>query len=110
MTNEEIIALMTSAKALGIVAFKYKTLSFNYPFPLSSDQAVAAAEWTQAQINQPNSMNPEVKDSKPEELVKPMSVLDELTDKEILFYATPYFDEIQAEKEAHKQKLEEEKL
>lgn len=49
-----------------------------------------------------------VPELKPEEIIKPMSVLDDLTPEEILFYATPRYDEIQAEKEAHKQKLKEE--
>lgn len=46
-----------------------------------------------------------VPELKPDEIVKPLSVLDNLSDEEILMYATPRFDEIQAEKEAHKQKL-----
>lgn len=34
---------------------------------------------------------------------------DNMTDEEILFYATPYFDEIQAKKLAREKALEEEK-
>lgn len=43
-----------------------------------------------------------VEELKPEEIVKPMSTLDELSDEEVIYWASPYFDEIQAKKEAHK--------
>lgn len=49
-----------------------------------------------------------VPDLKPEEIVKPLSAFDDLSDEEILYYATPYYDEIQGKKEAQKQKLSEE--
>lgn len=49
-----------------------------------------------------------VSDSKAEELVVPMSVLDQLSDDEILFWATPHYDELQYKKELQKQKLSEE--
>jgi hypothetical protein len=42
----------------------------------------------------------EVPDLKPEELISPLSVFEEYTDEEILYWATPYFDELQAKKEA----------
>lgn len=52
-----------------------------------------------------------VEDLKPEEIVKPLSVLDEYTEEEILYYATGYFDELQEKKEAmKKQKAEDDEL
>lgn len=38
-------------------------------------------------------------------LVNPMSLLDDLSEEEILYYATPYFDELQAKKETRNQQL-----
>ncbi len=49
-----------------------------------------------------------VPDIKPEELVKTVSPLDEITAEEMLYFATPYYDELQAKKEAHLKKLKEE--
>jgi hypothetical protein len=46
-----------------------------------------------------------VPDVKPDELVKPLSVLDQMTSDEILYYATPYYDELQAQKEAQAKKM-----
>lgn len=51
-----------------------------------------------------------VPELKAEEIVKPLSALDDLTEEEILYYATPYYDELQRRKEAHKQKLAEEAM
>lgn len=41
-----------------------------------------------------------------QEIFKGESVLDMMTEEEILYYATPAYDEIQAEKEARASKLE----
>lgn len=53
------------------------------------------------------SMVPELK---AEEIVKPMSIFDEISPEELLFYATPYYDELQRKKEQHAQQLKEEAL
>jgi hypothetical protein len=37
----------------------------------------------------------QVPDSKPEDLMKPLSVLDDMSEDEIKYWATPYFDELQ---------------
>lgn len=39
---------------------------------------------------------------KPEDLFKPMSVLEEYSEEEILFWHTRFFDELQSRKEAKK--------
>ena len=41
-----------------------------------------------------------VEEMKAEEIVKPLSVLDEYSEEEIKYWATSYFDELQAKKEA----------
>lgn len=49
-----------------------------------------------------------VSDQEAEALLKPLSVLDEISDEEVLYWATPYYDEIIAKREAHKKALESE--
>ncbi len=51
----------------------------------------------------------EVPDLKPEELISPLSVFEEYTDEEILYWATPYFDELQAKKEAMREAAKQDK-
>ncbi len=46
-----------------------------------------------------------VPDMAPEDIVKPLSVLDELSNEEMLYWATPYYDELQAAKELRNQQL-----
>jgi hypothetical protein len=83
MTHAELVALLTNAKALGLTEM---TIDGNrYIFETS--KPVEA-------IRKPQT----VPDVKPEELVKPLSTFDEPTDDEVLFYATPYYDELQAQK------------
>lgn len=43
-----------------------------------------------------------------EKIFVPSTPFDDMTNEEILFYATPYYDVLQAEKEAKKQRIEEE--
>lgn len=57
----------------------------------------------------PKSTTP-VPELRPQDIVVPSSPFDDLSDEEILYYATPYFDELQARKEAQKQKLNEGEL
>lgn len=40
-----------------------------------------------------------VPDVKSEEIVTPVSPFDDLTDEEIIYFSTPYYDELQAKKE-----------
>lgn len=35
---------------------------------------------------------------------------EDMTDEEILYYSTPYYDELQAKKELHKQHIKEEEM
>ena len=44
---------------------------------------------------------------KPEDLISPLSAFDEPGDDEVLFYSSPYYDELQAEKEKRKEALNE---
>lgn len=50
----------------------------------------------------------EVPELKPEELVKALSSFDEITGDELLYYATPYYDELQRQKELRAQQIKDE--
>lgn len=50
-------------------------------------------------LTQNTSVSTEVKELKAEEIINPMSILDDLSEDEILYYSTPYYDELQAKKE-----------
>jgi len=54
-----------------------------------------------------NNTAMEVPEVSAEDLVRPPSALDEITDEEILYWSTPYYDELQAmkrEKDEEKEK------
>jgi len=46
-----------------------------------------------------------VPELKADEIVKPISVLDDYTEEEIQYFATPYFDELQEKKRLHQEKI-----
>ena len=50
-----------------------------------------------------------VRDLKAEEILSPESELDKMTDEELLYYATPYYEELQIKKENMK-KIKESEL
>lgn len=79
MTDIEIMQVLIKAKELGITmedveAFKAKSV--------------------------PRETVPELK---PEDIIKPLSVFDDISEEEIMYWATPRYDELQAEKELKKQ-------
>ena len=41
-----------------------------------------------------------IQEVKPEEIIKPLPALDEISDDEILYWSSPYYDELQARKRA----------
>ncbi len=48
----------------------------------------------------------EIQELKAEDIVKPLSILDEMTTEEMLFWATPYYDQLQEEKRLHQEALD----
>ena len=50
-----------------------------------------------------------VPELKSEEIMKPLSIFEDFSEEEILFYSTPHFEELQAAKE-HQEKLKKEEL
>lgn len=57
------------------------------------------------QMAPPHSPSIAVPEMKAEELLKPMSPFDELTDEEVLFWSTNHYDELQAKKAKHAEHL-----
>lgn len=49
----------------------------------------------------------DVPEMKAEDILKPLSTLDEMSNEEILYWSTEYYDEIQARKEAMKKHAQE---
>lgn len=84
MTDLEIIALLVKAKELGITR-----------------------EDVEAFKAVPRETKIVVPDLKAAEIVVPISPFDDLSDEEILYWASPYYDDIQTRKEAQKKKLAE---
>jgi hypothetical protein len=110
MTSDEVIKMMEKAKDLGVTYLEFNGMKIKLKYKNSSDmEAYIKAPPLKFKEN-PFYRGPEVPESKPEELVKPLSPLDEMSPEEVLFYATPYYDELQAQKEAHAKKLAEEGL
>lgn len=110
MTFEQALEFIKVASSSGVREVKWDGIELSF----KGRPKVTAAFIEPALTNDPLFMQnirnnlenkPEIKE---EELVKPMSPFDGMTEEEILYYATPYYDEIQAQKEAHAQKLAEE--
>lgn len=87
-TPEEIAALVALARAQGCGSVEVDGLKFE----LATQQPATGP----------------VPEREAQEIVAPLSALDEYSDEEILYYSTSYFDELQKRKEAHKHKLAEE--
>lgn len=46
----------------------------------------------------------EIPDLKPEQIISPLSPWEELSEEEVQYWHSPYYDELQARKEALKEK------
>ncbi len=84
MTHNELVALLTNAKALGLTEM---TIDGNH-YVFEASKPVEAIKTLQTPPAE----------AKAEELVKPMSTFDEPSDDEVLYYATPYYDVLQENK------------
>ncbi len=123
LTFAQVIVLIKEARDAGIQAFEYEGLKVRFkPSYDFSDLPSAETESLDNEIQKiteskakfdmdaffgQSDKKATVPEMKAEEIVKPMSVLDDLSDEEMLYYATPYFDQIQEEKKIHAQKLKE---
>lgn len=87
MTTDELKAILELSKAQGCTEVVVEGITFRLT---SNVQPKPDKE-------QPRAIGP-VEDAKATDLIKPLSTFDEPTDEEVLYYATPYYDEIQAKK------------
>ena len=97
-SQAEIIEIVNTARALGVQDVEIDGVKYNLAVPTMTPFSHTQVHTTGyiAPVGPP----PELK---AEEMVKPLSVLDEYSDDEILYYSSPYYDELQAKKEAQQQ-------
>jgi hypothetical protein len=94
MTYEEAIKIVERAKELGVQELHMQGLTVKFR------DLIAALP----PIPEKKEAGP-VPDKTAEELIKPFPALDNVTAEELLYYATPYYDELQAKKEAQANKI-----
>lgn len=102
LTAAEILQVLEKAKELGLQHIEVEG------FEASFGQPSASAPSPQPTVNPQLGAVQPVPERDAEDIVKPMSVFDEMTDEEILYYSTPYYDELQAKKELMQQAKESE--
>lgn len=95
MTTDEIFKLISFCRENSVTSFKLNDLEF---YINHSDNIKVQASAT----------FPKQSFDKMEDLMNPLNPLDDMTSEEILFAATPYYDELQEKKAIHQQKLNEE--
>lgn len=81
INREKITEAITFAREMNLKSIEVDGIKFDVP-PSAADTVEALDD---------------------QELAKALDIMDDLTDDEILYWATPYFDELQAEKEIKKQ-------
>jgi hypothetical protein len=108
-SKEEIKHIIDNAKEFGLSQVEVDGVKYTIsPSAAVSNQPMTSTPFSHTQvqtsgyIQHVQSTGP-VPEMKPEDIVKPLSVFDDLTDDEILYYSSPYYDELQAKKEAQKQ-------
>lgn len=111
LSKDDIIEVMTKAHSLGASHMKMGEFEIHYmnkadksnleqlkdiyaPFPLEFIENKTLS-----------SLPPTVKDEKFEDLIKPVSPFDELSDEEVLYWGTAYGDELIAKRLAREEEL-----
>lgn len=89
MTSEERIKLLLEARDLGMKSVTVEGVTYEFGEP-KKQVVEAITDLTEEQVKA---------------LVNPMSVLDDYSDDEVLYYSTPYFDELQERKNLREQQL-----
>ncbi len=88
MTKKKRLELINEAKEMGATSITLDGI--RYEWPLETVKTVKA----------------EVQEVKADELIKPISVFDQMTDEEILFWAVPHYDTIQEQKKLQQEAAE----
>lgn len=94
LTALEIIQVMEKAKELGVSTLKVEGVE------------IALGQVNTGNIPTAKPSQPIPEELKPEDIMAPMSVFDELDEEELLYWSTPYYDEIQAKKQAMREAKE----
>lgn len=131
MNVQEIIQLIEKSKLCGVSEFIIEGIHVKFnsdkivtsspvihqspspqlpPFPYTNIEAVNGqfGPMMQCKPIAPSNPVPELTQKQLEEILKPLSPFENMSEKEILFAATPYYDELQEQKKLHQQKLDEE--
>jgi hypothetical protein len=98
-TAKELLEIMTFAAKLGLTYIDVEGVKMG--FEIKTSPVLHPQSQQQVPL-------PQLPDMKAEDLVTPISVFDELTDEEILFYSCPYGEELQAAKEQRAALIKEE--
>ena len=93
LSAREIVEVMQRAKELGLKHVKMDGFE---------------AFFEDLKRDVPTQIVPHAEPVTDESAFKHMSILDEITEDEVRYWSTPYYDELQAQKELHKKQLEEE--
>lgn len=92
MTKEERMALIQEAKESGCSSITIEGVVYTLA-SVQFDEVIRREPMSEEEI---------------QNAVKKMSVLDEYSEEEILYYSTPYFEQLQAQKELRAKQLKEE--
>lgn len=88
MDKRERIELIEEAKAMGLKSITIEGIVYEFGEPVKGGGYVA--------------------DTKAEDLIKPLSVFEEMTDEEILYWSTPYGLELEAKRKRMEERKREE--
>jgi len=91
LTKDELIEVMNKFKELGLTSFEADGIKITNSTPAPAPSA---------QSYEPPKASPIPEDVQAADIVTPISVFDELTEDEILYWSSSYFDELQAKKTA----------
>lgn len=87
MTTDELKAILELSKAQGCTEVVVEGITFR----------LAPIVQPKPDKEQPRAIGP-VEDAKATDLIKPLSTFDEPSDEDVLYYATDYYDVLQAKK------------
>lgn len=94
-TPEEIAMILDNAKRIGCHSVTIDNVVYQLHEHMEIEQKI----------------NPSIPDEvKPEDIMAKLSAFDMPSDEEILYFATPYYDQLQAEKELRAQQLKDSEL
>lgn len=118
LTKDDIIDLMTKSRDLFVSRIRIGDFEVHFDTNRDVKEPQIAIHTTGYMQNLgPGNVShavstfpPTVKDEKFEDLIKPVSPFDELTEDEIMYWGTAYGDELIAKRKAREEELKQEKM